>query len=586
MKKICILFSLLSAIIVVISSCKKNSFLDKKTEVLTEDKVFADSALTVSFLTDIYAYSGQDIIPERLSYINSSATSTNDDADLETLTTHSVSYYSAPQASWVLGSYTAANNPFGNYWTTYYKKIRACSLLMQNLPGSPLSAAKKTRIAAEARFLRAFYYAALIRYYGSVQLMGDAVLGVTDILVSKRNTYKECVDYIANQLDIAAKDLPTAATQQAIDYGRATQGACLALKARVLLTAASPLFNGSPIAAGNLNIAYSASYDASLWQKASDAFKAVIDLNQYSLVVDNATRPGHGFWKMFVKGRVNSEYIFVYQIPVGHDLESNQFPVSRGGSGAVNNPSQNAVDCFGMKNGKLITDPTSGYDPANPYLNRDPRFYYSIIYNQAPIFKSGSGTTLVPVNIYLDAAAGGLGTDMIQGYNNKTGYYSRKMCNDSTGTSVNIDRAYPVIRYAEVILGYAEAQNELGNTETGVTYLNMLRNRAGIDAGTNGRYGIAAGISQSDLRKLIQNEYTAELFQEGHFFYDSRRWKTAEITENQPIQAMYITKQTNGTYTYLPIVSLPTGWATRSYFAPVPQAEINKSATLLQNPGW
>jgi hypothetical protein len=586
MKKIYTLLGLLMILIVVISSCKKNSFLDKKTETLTEDKVFADSALTVSFLTDIYAYTGQDVIPERYNYINSTASGSNDDADLETLTTHATSYYSAPQASWVAGAYTASNSPFGNYWTTYYKKIRACSLFMQNVSNSPLSAAKKTRMAAEARFLRAFYYAGLIRYFGSVQLMGDKVLGTTDILISKRNTYKECVDYVLSELDLAAKDLPTALTQQATDYGRATQGACLALKARMLLTIASPLFNGSPIAANNPNIVYSTSYDVGLWQKASDAFKAVMDLNQYSLVIDNTTRPGHGFWKMFVKGRVNTEYIFSYQIANGHDLESNQFPVSRSGAGGYNNPSENAVQCFGMKNGKLITDPSSGYDAASPYLNRDPRFYYSIIYNQAPIFKSGSGTTLVPVNIYFDAATNALSQDMIQGNNNKTGYYSRKMCNDSTGTSVNIDRAYPVIRYAEIVLGYAEAQNELGNTETGVTYLNMIRSRGGVSAGTDGRYGVPAGISQSDLRKLIQNEYTVELFEEGHFFYDSRRWKTAEVTENQAVGAMYITKQTNGTFTYKVITALPTSWATRSYFAPVPQTEINKSATLLQNPGW
>jgi len=586
MKKIFIFLSLSVVVVFMMDSCKKGSFLDKQTETLTEDKVFADSALTVSFLTDVYAYTGQDIIPLRYngtSYINSG--NGNDYADLETLTTHSTSYYSAPQTNWIQGSYTPTNSPFISYWSTYYKRIRACNVLLQKLPSSPLSTAKKIRMAAEARFLRAFYYAALIRYFGSVQLMGDEVLDITDILVSKRNTYKECVDYISNELDMAAKDLPTAQTQQAIDYGRATQGACLALKARVLLTAASPLFNGSPIA-NNSNIAYSVSYDASLWQKASDACKAVMDLGQYSLVVDNTTRAGHGFWKMFVKGRMNSEYIFAYQIALGHNLENYEFPISRGGTGAYNNPTENVVQCFGMKSGALITDANSGYDAANPYLNRDPRFYYSIIYNQAPIWKSGSGTTLVPVAIYYDAATSALATDMIQGYNNKTGYYSRKMCNDSLGNSTNIDRAYPVIRYAEMILGYAEAQNELGNTETAVTYLNMIRSRAGITAGTNGRYGVPAGVSQASLRSLIQNEYIVELFQEGHYYYDCRRWKTAMAAENLPVQGMYITKQINGTFTYATIKVLTTSFTNRAYFAPIPQTEINKSATLEQNPGW
>lgn len=584
MKKILILPALILIIAGIISSCKKDSFLDRKTETLTEEKVFADSALTFNFLNDIYAYTGQDIVPYRYTYITSG--NGNDYASLEELTTHGISYYSAPQASFMTGSYTATNHPFLNYWATYYKKIRAATLLMQKLPTTPLSAAKRTRLAAEARFLRAFYYAALIRIYGSVQLMGDKVLDIEDILVSKRNTYKECVDYITGELDLAAKDLPTSITQDAIDYGRATQGACMALKARVLITAASPLFNGGAIAT-NANISYSASYDVSVWQKASDACKAIIDGGNYSLVEDNVTRPGHGFWKMFVKGRKNTEYIFPFMIVPGVALESARFPLSRsGGNGGYSNPTENVVQCFGMKNGKLISDVGSGYDATNPYVGRDPRFYYSIIFNQAPVWKSGSGTTLVPVDIYYDAAKGALSEDGLQTYYTKTGYYSRKMCNDSTGTSATINRVYPIMRYAEIILGYAEAQNELGNTETAVTYINMIRKRAGIDAGSDNRYGIPAGISQTDLRRIIQNEYVVEFFHEGHFYYDTRRWKTAEVTENQPLQGMYITKETNGKFTYKTITALAASFAKRAYFAPLPQSEIDKSATLEQNPGW
>lgn len=584
MKKIFTPLSLVLIATCIICSCKKDSFLDKKTETLTEDKVFSDSTLTFSFLNDIYAYTGQDIVPYRYSYITSG--NGNDYASLEELTTHGISYYSAPQAPFMTGSYTAVNHPFLNYWGTYYKKIRAATLLMSRLPTTPLSAAKKTRLAAEARFLRAFYYAALIRIYGSVQIMDDKVLDASDILVSKRNTYKECVDYVVAQLDQAAKDLPTSLTQDAADYGRATQGACMALKARVLITAASPLLNGSAIAS-NTNVAYSTSYDATMWQKASDACKAVIDQGNYSLVEDNVTRPGHGFWKMFVKGRKNTEYIFPFMIVPGVALESARFPLSRsGGNGGYSNPTENVVQCFGMKNGKLISDSDAGYDATNPYVGRDPRFYYSIIYNQAPVWKSGSGTTLVPVDIYYDAAKGALSEDGLQTYYTKTGYYSRKMCNDSTGTSTNINRVYPIMRYAEIILGYAEAQNELGNTELAVTYVNMIRRRAGIDAGADNRYGIKSGISQTDLRRLIQNEYIVEFFHEGHFYYDSRRWKTAEVTENQPLLGMYITKETTGKFTYKTITALAASFTTRAYFAPVPQSEIDKSSTLAQNPGW
>jgi hypothetical protein len=592
MKKKYILPLMLIVTMSIISACKQ-SFLDKPTEPLTEAKVFADSTLTFSFLNDIYAYTGQDVVPQRSNFITSASVNganSNDYACMDDLTSSSISFYSDPQLSFMTGTSSATGGPFINYWATYYKKIRAATLLMQYLPTTPLSTAKRVRLMGEARYLRAFYYAALVRLFGGVQLMGDQVLGTTDVLVSKRNTYKECVDYITSELDAAAPNLPTVSTQQATDYGRATQGACLALKARVLITAASPLFNGHPIStsgpAASL-IAYSATYDASLWQKAADACKAVIDLGQYSLVVDNVTRPGHGFWKMFVKARYNSEYIVPYMITAGTILEQDRFPTTRGGQG-WSTPSENMVEAFGMKSGKSINDPSSNYNASNPYVNRDPRFYFSIIYNQAPIYKSGSGSTLVPVDIYFNLATNQLTADALQNSHTKTGFYSRKMCNDSTGTSANVNRSYPVLRYAEILMDYAEALNELGNTGQAITYVEMIRARAGIDAGSDGTYGIGAGINQADLRTLIHNEDRVEFFDEGHWFYDTRRWKTAEVTENQTILGMYVTRQLNGTFTYASIATpvLSNFQNPKMYIMPVPQSEINKSATLIQNPGW
>ncbi len=592
MKKLNILY-LIMAITVISSSCKKALELDRDVETLTEDKVFADSALIFNFLTNIYAKTGQDVALFRSSYMRGTSPDGIDELlNLENYTTMSVSFYSAPQAGMMIGSLSAATHPLSlnHYWDTYYNRIRAATLLMQKLPATPLSEAMKSRLMGEARYLRAFYYAALVRYFGGVQLMGDAVLETDDILVSKRNTYKECIDYIASEMDEAAKLLPSITEQESKDLGRATSGAALAIKARMLLTAASPLFNGKPLSSdGSLlpYICYSSTYDAALWQKAADAMKAVIDLGQYSLVVDNITRPGHGFWKQFVKERTSSELIMPFMQPINNYLEYYHFPTSRSnGYGGYSNPTENAVQRFGMKNGKLIGDANSGYDAANPYLNRDPRFYYTIIYNQAPIWRSGSGTTMVPVDIYFNAATNSLTTDGLQSYHTKTGYYTRKMCNDSVGYSASVYRSLPVIRYAEIIMGYAECLNELGRTEEAVTYLNQIRERAGITAGIDNRYGIPAGISQEELRKLIQNEYLVEFFDEGHYYYDCRRWRTAEITENSTMQGNYITKQTDGTFTYKLVTVLPVLWNNRAYLAPIPQAEINKAATLIQNPGW
>jgi hypothetical protein len=584
-------FSILFIVVATIigfSSCKKAGFLDRKTETLTEEKVFADSALTIGFVNDLYAYTGQDVVPFRYSTITSPGS--NDYACFDEQTSLAVSYYSAPQQGLMGGTYSASNYALNNYWSTYYKKIRQAALFLQNVNSTPISAQRKARLIAEAKYLRAFFYVSLIRFYGGVQIMPNETLNVEDVLISKRNTYKECVDYVVKELDEAAKGLPSAVTQEAAEYGHATRGAALALKARILLTAASPLFNGnsySSNAAVLPYITYSQTYNPDLWQKAADAMKAVIDLNDYALVEDNVTRPGHGFWKFAIKGRRTSEHIIPFIVSNGTSLESARFPRSRAGAGAgYGNPTDNAVQYFGMKNGKSITDPTSGYDATKPFENRDPRFNYSIIYNQAPIWKSGSGTTLVPVDIYFNKASNALSADGIQVYYTKTGYYSRKMANDSTVTSSSIQRALPVIRYAEILMGYAEALNELGQTQNAVTVLNQVRKRAGIDPGLGLRYGIEEGITKEGLRKIIQSDYVAEFLMEGHFWYDTRRWKTAEVTEAATINSNYISKELNGTYTYEKRTALSVNWQPRAYLAPIPQTEIDKSATLIQNPGW
>ncbi|WP_443943667.1 RagB/SusD family nutrient uptake outer membrane protein [Pedobacter sp. AW1-32] len=577
------------------NACKKASFLDPATEPLSEAEVFADSALTNNFLNTVYAATGMDIVPLRNSLVSNSGASDNN-GNLEDLTTNNASGFSG-QNSFLTGGSSSTSGPFYATYAAYYQKIRAANKLLFYLPTTPLSAAKKTRLAAEARFLRAFYYQALIRLYGSVQLMGDDASDDFPTYEYRRNTYQECVDYIAAEYDIAARDLPSSLEQIATDYGRATSGACYAMKARLLLTAASPLFNGSPVTTDAQIaplVSYTVSYDQNLWQKAADALKAVIDLPEYALVVDNSlpNYPGNGFWKMFTESRKNSEYIYVFNIAQGKVLENYWFPRSLGTSpysGATfSNPTEHIVNAFGMNNGKAITDPSSGFSPSSPYLNRDPRFYYSIIYNQA-LVSDRTTTELKPISIYTNRTTGITTPDGITAYYTKTGFYSRKMCNDRLPLStLNVDRAYPIIRLAEIYLGYAEALNELGRTEEAVTWLNRIRERAGILPGSDRRYGVSAGISKEALRILLQNEYRVEFYQEGHWFYDTRRWRTAEQTEAQGVTGTRVYLEANGTYTYSSFVHLSTVFIyPQMYFVPFPRTEILKSyGSLHQNPGW
>lgn len=572
------------------AACKKSdSFLDKRqTESLTEQMVFSDSAKTLSFLVDMYYYTATDLVHDRYNYVTTPKG--NDYACFEDMTSHSVSYYSDPQASFITGANTAKDYFSNNYYKVFYAKIRAANQYMLKVKNSPLSPAAQVRTAAEARFLRAFFYSQLVRLYGGVMIVSDTAYDISTPMTYKRNSYKECIDYIAAECDKAAQDLPTAAEQPAAEYGHITKGMCQALKARMLVTAASPLYNGNPITTDpqlQPLICYSAGYDASLWQKAADACKAVMNSGIYSLFETETTpsaRPGYSYWKMFLI-RKNSEYIMPHMLAPNTKYEGARFPLSRGGSG-WSTPSQNLVDAFGMANGKATSSPGSGYDPKFPYNNRDPRFYCSIIYNQATVFNN-STKKMDPVDIY-KTWQGTLTGDGLQAYSTKTGYYSRKMSNDSTGRYTNQNRVLPVIRYAEILMGYAEAMNELNGPTTEVyDIIKAIRRRAGIIPGSDGMYGLEPGMSKESMRSIIRNEYEVEFNYEGHWYYDTRRWKTAEVTENVPIQGMMVTKQQDNTFTYQAITALNAVFLyPKMYFCPLPFDEVNKSSALLQNPGW
>lgn len=236
-----------------------------------------------------------------------------------------------------------------------------------------------------------------------------------------------------------------------------------------------------------------------------------------------------------------------------------------------------------MKNGKAITDATSGYNPQNPYLNRDPRFGNSIIYNGA-VFATTTGNS-APLYTY-EGATSGYGTI-------NTGYFLRKMLDPAVsnlgGTPIT-ERGWPLLRYAEILLNYAEAINEVGQTELAVQKLIELRTRAGIDAGTDGRYGIRAGITQSELRDLVRNERRIELAAEDHRWNDIRRWKIAEAVNNGYNKKIRITLTgtlANPTWTYNLAYSLRRhNFRPEMYLMPIPDAEIRKVPQMRQNPGW
>lgn len=569
-------------------SCTKTSALDPKVSTtLDETTTFSDSARTMDFLFGIYADISFSFGYKRYTYASNISASTSEGCDEAV---HRLNGATQPFVYLFNGTLNAVDNqPYVYMWTIPYTDIRRVNVFLAHVDQSPISDALKRQSKAEARFLRAWYYFNLLKNFAGIPIIGDKVYSASDIIQPARNSYAECVDYISKELDTCGSILPTVYGSQ--DYGRITKGACLGLKSRLLLYAASPLFNGSGVEGTPEQKKLTAypTYDVQRWQAAADAAKAVIDLGLYSLNEDNTTAPGYGFSRVFLI-RKNTEYVLPGMLGPNKTIESFALPMSRGVNPTQTAPSQNLAEAFGMINGKPITDPTSGFNPNNPFVNRDPRFNYTFLFNGTPWYSATTGTK-IPVDIYFNQAANGTLTPTADA--NLVwlpGYYWRKMMDDNTANNggSNTERCLPLIRYAEILLNYAEASNELGNISVAYDQLKIVRRRAGIQAGSDGLYGLKANMSQAEMRAVLQNEREVELAWEDHRFWDVRRWKIAQATQNVDMKAMKVIKN-GSTYSYqiIPInVNVHHTFRDAYYFMPIMQTEISKNPNLIQNPGY
>lgn len=553
--------------ILTLASCGKKNFLDQtETTNLNEQTVFADSARTVAFLTNIYLDIG--FAENATRFENGGLDAACDEAEPQKSATVTTSVQFA----------TGTVNPSiisADAWNTPYTNIRKVNQLLKHLPGSPIPSYIRNVMAAEARFLRAWYYADLLKHYGGIPILNDSVYRVEDKIPAVRNSYKECVDYIVSECEAAAAALPLVRIRE--DYGRASGGAALALKARVLLFAASPLFNGNGIVPGDAVTGYPDKLPER-WKLAADAALAVMNTAAYSLNEDNTTAPGYGFYKVFTL-RVNTEYILAKMQGGNRELETAWQPPSRNGAkGGF--PYQEFVDAFPMANGLVITDPASGYNAADPYKNRDPRLAYSVIRDQTLLIQNTG--LKEPVNIYLGPDGKGASQDAVHA-GTPTGYYTNKMLDENIAANYihGSQRCFPLMRYAEILLNYAEAQNEYaGPVQEVYKAVELVRKRAGLSP-----YELPAALTKDQMRETIHAERRIELAFEGHRFWDVRRWKIAAQTENKQMTGMEV-KRNGGTVTYTTFPVRKHNFRDAMYLWAIPQGETAKSPELKQNPSW
>lgn len=462
-------------------------------------------------------------------------------------------------------------------WNNAYAAIRAASIFVSNIDVSPvkekLPNGSSIRYAwkAEARFIRALFYFELLKRYGGIPLMGDKVRELGDDVQVPRSSFADCVQYIAGECDAIKDSLrPNPVVAPELNSHRVTRGAALALKARVLLYAASPLFNGQNIEPGNVLTGYTG-YDKERWKLAADAARALINENTFSLLPN---------FKHIFTTQQNSEVIFFRQGGGNNTtIETTNGPIGFAQSArGRTNPTQELIDAFPTDAGLPITDPLSGYNSNDPYAHRDPRLTMSILYNGARWLNTEIQTFEGGQHISSGAEPG-----------TKTSYYMRKFMGDFENAAQysNISHDWIVFRYAEVLLNFAEAENEYNGPTTEVyQVLKDLRARAGIAAGDNGMYGLKEGMSAAEMRNAIRNERRIELAFEEHRFWDIRRWKIAAQVYGKPLHGMNIIKEA-AVFNYSIVeVFKPAFTAPRMYLYPIPYDEVVKNDNMRQNPGW
>jgi len=591
-------------------SCQKG-FLDQvPDDRLTIEQVFQRRQLTEEYLANIYNY----IRDESMQWNNVSNPwlGTSDEGDITYVrSTHPTAYMNI--GTWDQSSY------YYDFWPHYYNGIRSATYFMihvgENEEILRLGADGERLIkqyTAEARALRAYFYFCILRQYGPcVLLPTDQVLppdATFEDMQLPRSTFDECVHFINQELDGALHDLPEWYTGDQ-DYGRITGAFVLALRSRLLLYAASQQFNGNTDYAGFKNPdgkqLMNQQYSQKKWEDAAAAAKAVIDLGRFSLykVIQNGTLdPLLSYQNLFLEPW-NSEVIWARPANSLVEWERHCSPRFAGGYSEIG-PTQQLVDDYAMANGEQpilgynnngspIINPQSGYTETgfsgeagrytragtfNMWVNREPRFYASIVYNGAEWMNKTEGVKYIET--FRSGNSGREGTDNFS----RTGYLPRKNVHPTGNPRVGIFTRRPLIyfRLGEIYLNYAEALNEYdpGNPAI-LTYLNLIRERAGIS-------GIPPGLSQSQMREKIRHERRIELVFESLRWFDTQRWGIAEQTNNGPYYGMNIDagNSVNDPAFYKRTVFERRVFQHKHYWYPIGQNQIDRGLLLVQNPGW
>ena len=561
-----------AALLLLVNAC--DSILDREVVLsLTEDDVLTLYNNTQSRAVAIYNY-----LPSGFRCVDGAMMASASDEAEYTLETSSIQMFN-------VGSWNAKNNPDGGSWWNNFRGIYLVNHFLANSDNLDLEMYRLNpddigheqyqnrldnikRWKYEVRFLRAYFYFELIKRYGGVPVITRPV-EIGDSF--PRNTLDSCVNFIVKECDDIAWGLPVKYTEQE-NLGRATRGAVLALKSRVLLYAASDLFNSpEKWASGYANkdlISVKPIDRKERWKRAADAAKNVIDLTDAGYALSNNYQ---GVFRSYT----DAEIILARRDGASNDFEKANYPVGYDLGNSGNTPSLNLLDDYEMLDGTAF-DWNNKNHAANPYRGRDPRLAFTILSNMTKF----NGR---PVECWT-GGRDGKGVPRAT----KTGQYLLKYIDPELNllegrTSVH---TWVLIRLAEVYLNYIEALNEYQPAHSDIKiYYNKIRKREGIKMPE-----LPDGLDQDAVRQKIRHERRIELAFEDHRLWDARRWMIAADNEkgkgvlNIPLRGLEILNR-GGVPSYTPIEIEKRNFEPKMYLYPIPQGDLD-IAGWSQNPLW
>lgn len=642
MKKIYLLFALL---MILFSSC--NNYLDVVPDnVATLEYAFLDKVGAEKFLTTCYSY-----LPDFGNPSTDPAIMGSDEIWIHGLD----SYYSGLTGSFyaynIKRSQQNVNNPLLNFWDggnsgkNLFIAIRDCNIFLENihLVGKDLDESDRTRWIAEVKFLKAYYHYYLLRMYGPIPVIREnlPISASIDQVRVFREPVDDCVNYIVQLINESVPGLPLEISNVTTELGRINQAIALAIKAEVLATAASPLFNGNAVYSNIVDSKgvklFNSSYDENKWKRAMEACKNAIDtallanhhlyiFNDIRYPVSDPTKRVMSLRNAFCQ-KWNEEVIWGCSKNTTANLQSLSLPyltlndVQSSARQPILAPTMMSAEMFYSNNGVPIEEDLSynydgryatslannqiyyipnGKETANLNQNREPRFYANLGFDGGIWFGNGRfkdiGMGLATETSWILTAKRGQtsGKSSSMRYS-ATGYFAKKYSHFETVSLATVGTSYvrmvfPIMRLADLYLLYAEARNEYSGPDAQVyQYLDLVRERAGLkgvlESWANFSKYPEKPLNKEGLREIIHQERMSELAFEGKRFWDVRRWKIADQELNQGVKGWNVEGTT--AIEYFNVITFEIlKFTTKEYLWPLKQQTLRVNPNLMQNPFW